>query len=143
MARIIIALLLVTLTVYTFIDCAITPASDTPAKISKPSWLALILLVPVFGPAIWLYFKYQDVLSSDTKIAPMSASDIANAFRGKKSGPQAPVAPDDDPDFLARLDAQARRKAYEQRKAEEKAQAQEEKKEEGRSDHEDPEQDLA
>lgn len=49
----------------------------------------------------------------------MSASDIADRLRGKKNAPTGPVAPDDDPDFLARLEAANRRKAYEQRKAEE------------------------
>ena len=118
MARILIALLVVTLTIYTFIDCARTPASDVPARISKPVWLVLIFLIPVIGPAVWLYFKYQSVLAAQNSI---STSDIADKLRGKAKRPSGPVAPDDDPEFLARLEAQNRRKAYEQRKAEEKA----------------------
>lgn len=49
----------------------------------------------------------------------MSATDLANRLRGKNSKPHEPIAPDDDPEFLARLDAVNRRKAYEKRKAQE------------------------
>ncbi|MCI6573810.1 MAG: PLD nuclease N-terminal domain-containing protein [Actinomycetaceae bacterium] len=114
MARIIIALLIVSLTIYALIDCARTPASDIPARISKPAWLVLIVLLPVIGPSLWLYFAYRNTLSSD---APMSATDFAGMLRGKKNASSGPIAPDDDPEFLARLDAVNRRKAYEQRKA--------------------------
>lgn len=116
MARIIIALLIVALTIYALIDCVRTPASETPARISKPAWGALIFLLPVIGPSIWLYFKYRNTLTSDT---PMSASDIADMLRSKRNTSSGPIAPDDDPEFLARLDAVNRRKAYEQRKAKE------------------------
>ena len=131
MARILIALLIITLTIYTFIDCARTPASDVPARIPKPVWLVLIFLIPVIGPAVWLYFKYQAVFADNTPISP---SEIAEKLRGKDNTPGKPVAPDDDPEFLARLDAQNRRKAYEQRKAQEKAKAEEEKKRDHRDD---------
>ena len=52
--------------------------------------------------------------------APLSTGDLSNLFFSSKEPTHAsPVAPDDDPEFLARLDAQNRRRAYEQRKAHE------------------------
>ena len=88
-----------------------------PARIPKPAWALLNLLVIVIGPVLWLFFKYQSVLFSDT---PISASDISGRFQSKRGSANAPVAPDDDPEFLARLDAHNRRKAYEERKAADK-----------------------
>ena len=116
MARILIALIVVALSIYTLIDCARTPSATMPARIPKVAWLLLLFLVPVIGPLIWLYFRYQHIFSSDAKL---SSGDIAQKMRGHR-GKSGPVAPDDDPDFLARLEAQNRRRAYEQRKAEEK-----------------------
>ena len=115
MARVIGFVVVIALSIYALIDCARTPSEQTPARISKPVWLLLILVLPILGPGIWLYFKYQDVLNSDQ---PLSPGDLLHPR--KPAGPSAPLAPDDDPEFLARLDAVNRRKAYEQRKAAEK-----------------------
>lgn len=117
MPRIIIALVVISLTIYTFIDCLRTPANATPARISKVAWALLTLLVPIVGPILWLFFKYQAMITSDT---PISTSDISARLRTKRPSPNAPIAPDDDPEFLARLDAHNRRKAYEERKSAEK-----------------------
>lgn len=116
MLRIVIILVTIALTIYGCIDCARTPESDTPGRLPKAAWIALIVLLPIIGPVLWLFFKYQDILTSD---APIGSSDTPRNILGRKQAPSSPVAPDDDPDFLARLEAQNRRKAYEQRKAEE------------------------
>ncbi|MDY5585130.1 MAG: PLD nuclease N-terminal domain-containing protein [Arcanobacterium sp.] len=115
MPRILIALVIVTLTVYTFIDCLRLPSVKMPGKLPKVAWAFLTLLVPIIGPLIWLYFRYQHVLRPGTSI---KAPSLGNPFNREKPSP-GPVAPDDDPEFISRLEAQSRRRAYEQRKAEE------------------------
>lgn len=111
MARLAIVLFAVALIVYAFIDCARADSSRMPAKISKPVWLILIVILPVLGALIWIFFKYQHFFFSG---AQTTFGPPQNPFtRGKK--PTGPVAPDDDPEFLARLEARNRRRAYEER----------------------------
>lgn len=115
MLRVLPVIFAVALIIYTFIDCARTDSSAMPAKISKPLWLALIALVPVLGALIWLYFKYQHIFTSDY---PSPSFGGQNPF-SRPRPPKGPVAPDDDPEFLARLEARNRRRAYEERMREE------------------------
>ena len=91
MLRLVPILVAVAIYVYGIIDCARAP--QTPARISKPVWLALVILVPVLGALIWIYFSHRPA--------------------ARTTGP---VAPDDDPEFLARLEARNRRRAYEAKK---------------------------
>lgn len=132
MARIFIALVIISLTIYTFIDCLRTPAYATPARISKAAWALLTLLVPIIGPILWLFFKYQAVITSDT---PISTSDIAGRLRTKHPSSHTPIAPDDDPEFLARLDAHNRRKAYEERKSAEQKKSKHPHEDKSHKDH--------
>ncbi|MDP9806672.1 hypothetical protein J2S70_001254 [Trueperella bonasi] len=112
MARVIPIIIGVALIIYAFIDAARTDSSKMPARISKPVWLLLIAIVPVIGALIWLFFKYQHVLKSDYRTT-------GGTPFGRSKKPSGPVAPDDDPEFLARLEARNRRRAYEQRRREE------------------------
>ncbi len=114
MARVIPIIIGIALIIYAFIDVARTDSSRMPARISKPVWLLLVAIVPVLGALIWLFFKYQYIFTSDYKVSGGAGSPFS---RPKK--PQGPVAPDDDPEFLARLEARNRRRAYEQRMREE------------------------
>ena len=114
MARVIPIIIGVALIIYAFIDAARTDSSKMPARISKPVWLLLIAIVPVLGALIWLFFKYQYIFKADYT----RPSGSANPF-SRPQKPTGPVAPDDDPDFLARLEARNRRRAYEQRMREE------------------------
>ncbi len=113
MARVAIVLLAATVTIYAFIDCARTPAEAMPGKISKPLWLLLTAIAPLLGASIWLFFKYQKVLTSET---PIGGKDLLQKlYRSGNKKTKGPLAPDDDPDFLARLEARNRRKAFEEK----------------------------
>lgn len=114
MARVIPIIVGVALIIYAFIDAARTDSAQMPARISKPVWLLEIVIVPVLGALIWLFFKYQHIFKSDYRVQ----GSAANPFHRPKK-PTGPVAPDDDPEFLARLEARNRRRAYEQRLREE------------------------
>lgn len=140
MARVALVLLGVSLTVFALIDCARTDADQMPSRIPRYLWLILILILPVIGPLLWILFKNQDLFKTNK---PVSAGEFFTnrGFPGKKS-PSGPKAPDDDPDFLARLEAQNRRRAYEERKRREADELDHhEKKENDNDDGTDPEED--
>ncbi len=101
-------LVVLTLSIYTFIDCARTPTNQMPAKIAKPLWLLFILLLPTLGPLIWLFLKYREFLTSDQDITLNDWMNLRRNSQNKKPN----VAPDDDPDFLQRLKEQNERRAY-------------------------------
>ncbi|MFY9263370.1 MAG: hypothetical protein GX483_03680 [Actinomycetaceae bacterium] len=115
MPRVLLVLFIVALTVYSFIDVLRRDSSNMPARIPKPYWAILTLIVPVIGPLLWIFFKNQHLFTSTT---PMTGDALKDAF-GPRRKAKGPVAPDDDPEFLARLEAQNRRRAYEQKKREE------------------------
>ncbi|MGC4942050.1 PLD nuclease N-terminal domain-containing protein [Kribbella sp. DT2] len=77
------------LTVYALFSCIQTRTEDVP-YLPKLVWLVLIVFVPFAGPIVWLLMS-------------------RNARRPERPvrrtpAPGRPVAPDDDPDFLATLE---------------------------------------
>lgn len=88
----------VAITVYGVVDCVRTPAQRV-RTLPKPVWVLVILLLPVLGAVVWL---------------------LAGKNRSKPGGRPSPrpVAPDDDPDFLRRIDEQRRREQRRQERAE-------------------------
>ncbi|WFN89986.1 PLD nuclease N-terminal domain-containing protein [Arcanobacterium wilhelmae] len=116
MARIFLILVVIALHIYTLID--VIRSSVMPARrISKPVWIILVL-VPILGPLVWLGLKYQHVFTKDSFQRPGTSAFGPQIKKSREAA--APVAPDDDPEFLARLDAQNRRKAWEERQRKEK-----------------------
>ncbi|GAA4360937.1 PLD nuclease N-terminal domain-containing protein [Angustibacter luteus] len=95
MLRVVLYLVQLSLLVYCLIDCI---QSDTKRvrNLPKIAWIILIVLIPLAGPIAWL-------------IAGRPARDGgAPPWRpGTTGGPtrpsSAPRGPDDDPDFLRRL----------------------------------------
>jgi hypothetical protein len=72
------------LAVYALIDCLQTDPAEVPGP-RRPIWLALIVLLPVVGPVVWI---------------------VASRLRRRPHRPrQVPrvVAPDDNPDFLREI----------------------------------------
>lgn len=103
---IVIALALI---VYALVDCARTPRHSVPPGAPKGVWIALILFVPVIGAVAWLFVSRSKGIASG----------------GIRRKPRGPIAPDDDPEFLADLDWQARKAHHERMKAERERAAQE------------------
>lgn len=95
MSRLIPVLLLVLgFTIFTVVDIALIDRSRVRA-LPKPVWILLAIVLPVVGGVLWL------------AVGRVRAGDVAG-------GParRIPVAPDDDPEFLRRLN---REKAMEER----------------------------
>lgn len=89
----------VILVVYAVIDCA---RSEERERVGLPKllWMLLIVLLPLLGPIAWLVISrgHRD----DHPPAPTRPA-------RPRPRPQGPLPPDDDPEFLWRLEQQARR----------------------------------
>ncbi|PPF42889.1 hypothetical protein C5B85_15050 [Pseudoclavibacter sp. AY1F1] len=57
MSRLLItaAVIVVAVTIFAVVDCAMTDTKRTRA-LPKPVWVVVVLLVPVVGPLLWLFF---------------------------------------------------------------------------------------
>jgi hypothetical protein len=90
--RVVVVLVVIGVTVYALVDCW---GSDGPSVrlLPRALWF-LVVLVPVVGPVLWLVAgRPREVMD-----APLPR----------------PVAPDDDPEFLRRLDLERRRRVAEE-----------------------------
>ena len=89
--------------IYAISDWATTPADRMPMKLSRMTWLIILVVTVPFvslGAIAWIVLKM-----------------VTNAEdRQAQSAPKAPSAPDDDPEFLFRLerDLQMKRKREEE-----------------------------
>jgi Phospholipase_D-nuclease N-terminal len=92
MLRVVVVLVVLGVTVYALVDCARSNGPEL-RLLSKPLWLLVILLLPLAGPVLYL------MLGRAPEAPP---------------GPAArPLAPDDDPEFLRRLELERRRRLAE------------------------------
>lgn len=96
-----LAVLSVALTVFALADCVQTE-NDKVRGIPKWAWVVLVVLLPWVGPITWL------VVGKDRQ-------DGNGIDRPRRDGP---TAPDEDPDFLRRLDEDIRRERRERQRRE-------------------------
>ena len=99
-ARILPFLALVVLQVYTLVDL-VRSDEDAVRSLPKAVWF-LVWVVPVLGPVAWLVLGRP-------RVGPSSGGGNGGGG-GITGGPRpsrGPVAPDDDPEFLKRLDEQS------------------------------------
>ncbi|GAA4522985.1 PLD nuclease N-terminal domain-containing protein [Brachybacterium paraconglomeratum] len=99
MARGIIAVLSIALTVFALADCVQT-GDDKIRGLPKWAWIVLIVLIPWVGPITWLFVGRERTFGGGGETQP------------RRKGP---TAPDEDPDFLRRLDEDIRRERREQK----------------------------
>ncbi len=84
------------LSVYALFSCIQTPDEDVP-HLPKLVWILLIVFVPFVGPIVWL-------LMLRTQLTLRTQSGQRDAVVRPPKPTARPVAPDDDPDFLASLE---------------------------------------
>ena len=112
MPRIVLIVLAVALWIYAIIDCARSDRTRMPGRLQKGAWLALVIVLPIIGSLVWLYFAWR-------MEHPGGLGDSTLTFGGgNPRRPQGPVAPDDDPEFLARLEAENRFREWERQQRE-------------------------
>lgn len=101
MARGILAVLSIALTVFALADCVQTQ-DDKVRGVPKWAWIVLIVLIPWVGPLTWLFVGRERSWGRGS---------------GDASGPRrdGPLAPDEDPEFLRKLDEDIRRERRERR----------------------------
>src|SRR5919199_2219918 len=90
--RVVLVLVVVGVMVYALVDCWRSDAQDV-RLLPRSVWF-LVVLVPLAGGVLWL------VAGQPREVTDRPAS--------------RPLAPDDDPEFLRRLDAERRRRAAEE-----------------------------
>lgn len=84
-------LLIIALTIYTFIDCLNTPEEEVK-HLPKVIWVIIILLFSIVGPVVWLFAGKK-----------RSAVGGGGGFGGGRARRTQWVAPDDNPEFLKSL----------------------------------------
>ncbi|WP_425955118.1 PLDc N-terminal domain-containing protein [Xylanimonas sp. McL0601] len=98
MLRFLLTLAIIGLIVYAIADVAGARKEET-GGLPKWLWVVVILLVPVVGALAWIMVR-------------RTGGPAPSSHGSSTSGPRhtGPVAPDDDPDFLWRLDQERRRR---------------------------------
>jgi hypothetical protein len=103
MPRVILALAIIGIAVYALADLAGTRREDA-GGIPKAVWAVLIVLAPVVGPLGWIVMRYR-MRKHEVAARGSSGRSVSNAPGG------GPLAPDDDPEFLWRLEQERRRRS--------------------------------
>ena len=107
--RLFLMVFVIALALYALIDCVRTPEEDMPARMPKHLWITLILMFStiVLGPLAW-------IITSRVSAAEKRGGQLSGGLWSAEKGVElhlsrhasAPAAPDDDPDFLRKLDEQ-------------------------------------
>lgn len=107
MLRIALVVAMLAVTIYAAADWHRTPEDEMPGKIAKPIWLMIILFtatIAAIGPIAWLVLRW--------------VSRAEKAQQKQAEAPKRPSAPDDDPEFLFRLERDIQRKHREEERLE-------------------------
>ena len=102
MGKFLIALSLLTLQVYALVDL-VRADSDEVRTIPKSLWF-VVWLIPILGPVAWLLLGRPQVGPSPGGGGPGGGG---GGITGGPRPTRGPLAPDDDPEFLRRLDEQS------------------------------------
>ena len=107
--RLFLMVFVIALALYALIDCVRTPEEDMPARMPKHLWITLILMFStiMLGPLAW-------IITSRVSAAEKRGGQLSGGLWSAEKGvdlhlsrhASAPAAPDDDPDFLRKLDEQ-------------------------------------
>lgn len=121
MARFIPFIAWFALALYASIDCGRTPRESMPGRLAKPLWFLIIILVPFgLGAVAWIVVKGAQQVEDRQRYGGGFNVPSAPNFPSFPNAPRrrrGPVAPDDDPNFLAHLEQQARARRREERQA--------------------------
>lgn len=97
MGKFLLAVAVLTLYIYALLDLLRAPGQSVRI-LPKWLWALVIILIPVLGPASYV------VLGRPRVDNPPSGGGDGGFGGGGGRGPRGPIAPDDDPEFLKRLD---------------------------------------
>lgn len=97
MFRVLLFAFAIGITLYAMLDWGFTSRLNTPGRVSRWIWLAVIVLIPILGPLAWTVLRIVE------KAEGSGASDAT-----KPSTTAA--APDDDPEFLDNISRRIERR---------------------------------
>ena len=107
--RLFLMVFVIALALYALIDCVRTPEEDMPAHMPKHLWITLILMFStiMLGPLAW-------IITSRVSAAEKRGGQLSGGLWSAEKGvdlhlsrhASTPAAPDDDPEFLRKLDEQ-------------------------------------
>lgn len=130
MLRFLAVIFWIALTVYAFADWYRTPEEEMPARLPRTMWLLLLIItIPSFSLGAIAWVVVRAVQRAEAGRSPIPTDlPLPKGFPVPGSHPRtpeppAPVAPDDDPDFLFKLERDIRRerlRAEEERRRAEK-----------------------
>lgn len=126
MARILLVALWAGVVIYALADWFRADSQAAPARISKSLWLLLIMLtIPSFalGAVAWIILRAvarAEARQRGEEPEPTLFDEVSKRVSGSDASVLSePLAPDDDPDFLFRIERDiARRRAEERREKE-------------------------
>ena len=101
MGKFVLAVAVLALYIYAMLDLMRAPAREV-RLLPKWLWVVVVLFIFLLGPVMWL------VLGRPRAEYPPAGGDGGGGGSGGRGpGPRGPVAPDDDPEFLRRIDEQS------------------------------------
>lgn len=117
MFRVLLVLAWLAVTVFAIADWARTPEEEMPGRIPRMMWLIILLLtIPSFsiGSIVWLIVRAVARSEAAQRGEATPGPGIFPRFPRRTdptpSAPPAPLAPDDDPEFLFKLERDIRRR---------------------------------
>jgi hypothetical protein len=115
MLRLLPVLLILALALFALVDC-LARDEDEIRGLPKVLWVLVILLFPLLGSVAWFVAgRPHGAALPGAGFGARPGSDASpdehriNPFGRGSGGPKRALAPDDDPEFLRRLDEQRRR----------------------------------
>lgn len=93
MARVLLFVVAIGLTIYALFDWIFRSRQRTPGGVNRWLWLAVIVLIPVAGPAAWIILSL--VMAAEAKDTPDRSESLA---------------PDDDPEYLREVAERIKRR---------------------------------
>ena len=101
MGKFVLAVAVLALYIYAMLDLMRAPSAEV-RLLPKWLWAIVVLCIFLLGPLTWL------LLGRPRAEYPPSGGDGGGGGSGGRGpGPRGPIAPDDDPDFLRRIDEQS------------------------------------
>lgn len=104
MPRVILTVASIALTIFALADCIQAPV-ERVRGVPRWAWIILVVLLPWVGPITWILVSRYGGTPEEKRAAQRRSR---------------PLAPDEDPEFLRRLDEDLRRERRERRAQEER-----------------------
>jgi hypothetical protein len=99
--KFVLAVAVLALYIYAMLDLLRAPSAEV-RLLPKWLWAIVVLFIFLIGPVMWLALGRPRA-----EYPPGGGDGGGGGSGGRGPGPRGPVAPDDDPEFLKRLDEQS------------------------------------